>query len=105
MRMAMGGTLALLGYKLMFLIILLTLCGAPDISPTWQTFMAELESEPPVDVSQSLASGSGSENEDEDPPQLSAQALAALQEFYSEQNAAEKDINEIAENWVSLALY
>lgn len=67
--------------------------------------MAELESEPPVDASQSLASGSGSENEDEDPPQLSAQALAALQEFYSEQNAAEKDINEIAENWVSLALY
>ena len=50
--------------------------------------------------------GSGGESDGDDPPRLSSHALAALQEFYSEQQsvllggeAAEAAV--ISENWVN----
>lgn len=41
-------------------------------------------------------------NEDDDTPKLSEHAMAALMEFYEEQNAIEKTAHNsaVAENWV-----
>ncbi len=69
------------------------------MEPAFRLVFATLLGDHPVTWSSSMADPN---SDDEDPPQLSAHALAALQEFYVEQQAGGNpdESTKVAENWV-----